>query len=485
MSASTEKKEEPILEDLVKEITKLKEQIDYFKEEINILNIDKQMKNLKINFLEQRTRIQDEQILDLKATLSKRLDKIEEKIKKGKIIEENKDEDNKKGQDIKKEEEKNEENKNDEVNKIEEAMKGELKSLGSQLQELEKIKLIKYGNQITEKKKEEKIAEDDGRMDFKFKKDLATNAVKKSSGTQNFSAFKTLKGDAMLCWATDEKTIELFDLEKETPIKTKKDAHTKDIYCCRHFLDIKTNSDLLISSSYDNSIKVWNVENMDSPIVSIDKPHSSGFIFSCCVLSHEKLNENYILSSADNDAIKVFDFKGKLIKEGIKFNGYINLLSTYYDKKEDKFLVIDANSRNIEVFDFNDLSKSFRYFKLKIDCVHSYFIIFENESMSQVQLIDSNMNGFIHIWDFHTAECLKSIPIETAINGICLWDKQYAISTGKNKQVKVIDLNEGKVIRSLEVHTKDTLSVQKINLAKYGDCLITHGLDKCLKLWSF
>ena len=484
MSTQQEKNETESLEDLKKEITKLKEQIDYFKEEINILNIDRQMKNLKINFLEQRTRIQDEQILDLKTTLTKRIEKIEEKIKNGKIIEDKVD-DNKEDQESKKGEIDIKENKKDEVSKIEDAMKGELKSLGSQLQELEKIKLIKYGNQITEKKKEEKIAEDDGRMDLKFKKDLATNAVKKSSGTQNFSVFKSLKGDAILCWATDEKTIELYDLEKETPIKAKKDAHTKDIYCCRHFIDKKTNSDLLISSSYENSIKVWNVDNMDAPIVMVDKPHSSGFIFSCCILSHEKLNKNYILSSADNDAIKVFDFNGKFIKEGIKFNGYINLLSTYYDKKEDKFLVIDANSRNIEVFDFNDLSKSYRYFKLKIDCVHSFFIVYENENTNQVQLIDSNMNGFIHIWDFHTAECLKSIPIETAINGICLWDNQYAISTGKNKQIKIIDLNEGKVIRSLEFHTKDTLSVQKINLTKYGDCLISHGLDKCLKLWTF
>ena len=471
------------IEDLEKEIKNLKAQIDYFKEEIDILNLDKQMKNLKINFLEQKARIQDEQILELKTSLNKKIEQIEAKLK-GAKIEESKTTDGEKKEEGKKEEGKNDQNKNDEVNKIEEAMKGELKSLGSQLQELEKIKLIKYGEKKAEKKKEE-VVNDDGKMDLKFKKDIATNSIKKSSGTQTFALFKSLKGDAILSWATDEKTIELYDLEKETPIKAKKDAHTKDIYCCRHFIDKKTNSDLLISSSYENSIKVWNVDNMDAPIVMVDKPHSSGFIFSCCILSHEKLNKNYILSSADNDAIKVFDFNGKFIKEGIKFNGYINLLSTYYDKKEDKFLVIDANSRNIEVFDFNDLSKSYRYFKLKIDCVHSFFIIYENENTNQVQLIDSNMNGFIHIWDFHTAECLKSIPIETAINGICLWDNQYAISTGKNKQIKIIDLNEGKVIRSLEFHTKDTLSVQKINLTKYGDCLISHGLDKCLKLWTF
>ena len=468
------------IEDLEKEIKILKAQIDYFKEEIDILNLDKQMKNLKINFLEQKARIQDEQILELKTSLNKKIEQIEAKLK-GAKIEESKTTEGEKKEEEKKEEGKNDQTKKDEVSKIEEAMKGELKSLGSQLQELEKIKLIKYGEKKAEKKKEE-VVKDDGKMDLKFKKDIATNSIKKSSGTQTFALFKSLKGDKILAWATDEKTIELYDLEKESPIKTIKDAHKNDIYCCKHYVDTKTNSDLLISSSYENCIKVWNIENTDAPIVSIEKPHSCGFIFSCCILSHEKLNENYILSSADNDSIKVFDFNGKFVKEGLKFNGYINLLSTYYDKKEDKFLVIDANSRNIEVFDFNDLTKTYKYFKLKIDCVHSYFIIHETEN--QVQLIDSNMNGFIHIWDFHTAECLKSISINTSVNGICLWDQQYLITTGKNKEIKVVDLNEGKIVRSILGHTKDTISVQKINLSKYGDCIITHSLDKCLKLWS-
>ena len=96
------------------------------------------------------------------------------------------------------------------------------------------------------------------------------------------------------------------------------------------------------------------------------------------------------------------------------------------------------------------------------------------------------MNSFIHIQDFYTTECLKSIPINTSVNGICLWDKQYLISTGKNKEIKIIDLNDGKVIRSLVgVHNKVTISVQKVSLSKYGDCIITHSLDKSLKLWSF
>ena len=465
------------IEDLEKEIKNLKTQIEAFKEEIEILNIDKQMKNLKINFLEQRIKIQDEQFLEFKNSLNKRFNQLEEKISKGTIIVESNSNQEIKAEEIKKE--------NDEVNKMEQTMKGELNTLGSKLAELEKIKLIKYGNKKEEQKKEEETnTVDDGKMKLEFKKNVATNAPTNSNGTQMFSVFKTLKGKTVLAWATKTKTIELYDLEEDVPIKTIKDPHTNDIYCCRHFVDTKTNSDLLITSSYDKSIKVWNVDSMDTPVVSIPEAHANGYIFTPCILSHEKLPENYIISAADDECIKVFDFNGKFTDKKLRFDGYINLLTTYYDKKEDKFFIIDANSRNVEVFNFDDLS-SYKYYKLKIDCTHSYIIVYENEKTNQVQLIDSNMKGFIHIWDFHTAECLKSISINSFVNGICLWDEQYLISTGKDKEVKIIDLKEGKVTRRLTGHTRETLSAHKIHLSKYGDCIISHGKDGALKLWAF
>jgi len=40
------------------------------------------MKNLKINFLEQRIKIQDKHILELKNIFTKKLNQLEEKLKK-------------------------------------------------------------------------------------------------------------------------------------------------------------------------------------------------------------------------------------------------------------------------------------------------------------------------------------------------------------------------------------------------------------------
>ena len=54
----------------------------------------------------------------------------------------------------------------------------------------------------------------------------------------------------MVSYVTKDKAKQLYDLEKEIPIKTIKDTHLKDIHSCRHFFDMKMNSDLLIISLY-------------------------------------------------------------------------------------------------------------------------------------------------------------------------------------------------------------------------------------------
>lgn len=428
------------IEDLVKEIKKLKEIIAIYKNDITMLKVDKQAKDWKLGFFDQRVRLQDEQIHDLKTTI-KELKKSNEEMKQ---FFQNEELESKKRHEKRREE------------------------------------LIKYENI---KYEETNIVEDE-KIKFEFKKDITSNAPTYCSATQMFSVFKTVKGETMAAWVTKEKTIELYNLEKEEPIKTIKDAHTKDIHSCRHFLDTKKNSDLLITCSYDKSVKVWDVEKMEKPLVIIENAHSNGYIFTSCILSHEKMNDNYIISGADDEGIKVFDFNGKFTEKKVKCQDYVNLLDVYYYKREKKFCIINANSHDIRIYNFDDLSVYKTYIE-KNASSHAHVIVYENEKDDQVQLIDSDMKGFIHIWDFNTEECLKTIFLQTIINGICLWDKQYAACTGRDKKIKIVDLNEGKIVRILTGHEKDTLSVEKIKIDKYGDCLVSHGKDGLLKVWAF
>ena len=433
--------EEPkTLEDVIKEMKKMKEIIAVYKNDITMLKVDKQAKDWKIGFYDMRLKLQDEQIADLKKAV-KELKKENEEMKQ--YLQ-------------------NEETEN------------------KRRHQKAREQLINYQDM---KYEETPIVEDE-KIKFEFKKDITSNAPTYCSATQMFCAFKSLKGDSLSAWVTKDNTIELYDLEKDALIKSVKDAHVKDIHSCRHFVNIKNNKDLLITCSYDKSIKVWDIENLEKPLIDIQNAHSNGFIFTSCILSHEKMPENYIISGADDENIKIFDFNGKFLDKSVKVSDYVNLLDIYYYKREKKFCVINANSHDIRIYIFDDL-KIYKTYIEKNSSSHAHVLIQENEKDDKVYLIDSDMKGFIHIWDFDTEECLKTIFLQTIINGICFWNEQYIACTGRDKKIKIVDINEGKIVRLITGHEKETISVQKINCPKFGDCLVSHGKDGLLKVWAF
>ena len=425
--------EEKTKEELIAEIKNLREELNKKNEQIDMLEADVQMKEMRVSFFEQTAALENNRINEYRKQISQMKQEIED-LKKMKAEEYFAKQD----QDIKEEEEEpydEEEIKNAEVNKL------------------------------------------------KFAKDIVQTGPNYSGASQMFAVFKSLKGEVILAYPTKDRTLELYNLEKETLIKSIKDAHSSDIYCCRHFVDIKSNTDLLITSSYDKSLKIWNLENNDTPLLTIENAHSNGFSFSPCILSNEKLNENYIISGADDEYIKIFDFKGKFLEKQIKVGDYVNYLDTYYEADKKKIFIINGTSRGLKVHDFDDCSVYKTYYE-KEPSPHAYIILHNNETKNRMELIDADMKGFIRIWDFHSAKLLKTIKMETIVNGICLWDTRYLATSGRDTNIKLVDLKSKKIIKKLSGHEKETLSVKKINLSKYGDCLVSLDRNGIIKLWS-
>ena len=102
-----------------------------------------------------------------------------------------------------------------------------------------------------------------------------------------------------------------------------------------------------------------------------------------------------------------------------------------------------------------------------------------------VVLIESDGKGYIRIWNFNTAELLKTIASHSSVNlrGICQWNDRYLFGAGNDNQVKLFDLEEGKFVTSFKSHTSTVCTIEKIMHPKYGGCLVTQALDGKLKLW--
>ena len=101
-------------------------------------------------------------------------------------------------------------------------------------------------------------------------------------------------------------------------------------------------------------------------------------------------------------------------------------------------------------------------------------------------LIESDGDGNIRLWEFHTANLVKTIKVNpmTNLRGICLWNDDYLFAAGNDYKVKLFNLKEGTFSKSFTCHKGIVCSFQKIESSKYGECLISHGLDGRLKLWS-
>ena len=111
-------------------------------------------------------------------------------------------------------------------------------------------------------------------------------------------------------------------------------------------------------------------------------------------------------------------------------------------------------------------------------------IIDDTEKITK--MIESSCDGIIRIWDFHSAKLLKKIYINNDwLYSICLWNKEYLFVGCKDSSIKLIKLNESKIIKNLKGHTNKVLTIIKFIHPKYGECLISQDSDDSqIKLWK-
>ena len=272
-----------------------------------------------------------------------------------------------------------------------------------------------------------------------FNQDICSNSHKTNSIDRVFCAFKSFNGEPLVVWGST------------------------------------------ITSSNDRSVKVWDITK-DNYVLYIPNVHNGYYIYSVSLLCHIHQEKNYIITSCPNEKMKVWGFNGLFLYNFGQSNESTYFIDIFYNKNLKKYFVINANSNDVKSYHFETGDLYMKY-KGTPQTWHMSAVV--NDINDIFVLIESDGNGTIRIWNFDTAELLKSITAHSInLRGICLWNNRYLFAAGNDSQVKLFDLEEGKFVKSFKGHTSTVCTLEKIMHPKYGGCLISHALDGKLKIWS-
>ena len=323
---------------------------------------------------------------------------------------------------------------------------------------------------------------------IKFLSNITKDSYNHWCSDNSFIVFKSIDNIIYIVYSNEFKSIICFNLEESKKTCEIRNAHTEYINSFNHFYDMKNKKDIVMSvSCLDNNIKLWDA-NVWECILNFNKVNDIGMIYSACFIFDENQEYKYIVTSNyvlffNSGPIKIFDFNGTKIKEINDSEKDVYFIDTYYDQKSSINYIISGNNDSVYSYDFIN-NKLYNKYDDNANKGHRNIIIKEYRNV--VNLIESCEDGNIRIWNFNTAILLNKIKVnDNPLNGICLWEENYLFVGCRENPIKLVDLNNVKIIISLKGHYSNISTIKKINHPLYGKCLLSQGwLKDQIKIWK-
>ena len=305
----------------------------------------------------------------------------------------------------------------------------------------------------------------------------------------SFIVFKSIYNILYIIYATENKSIIIYNLIENKKVCEIKNSHLHYINIFKYCFDKQNKKDIIMSvSCEDNNIKLWDINKCEC-ILSLVNFNQQGQIFSACFLKDENNNNNYIVTSNYNffnssGPIKIYDFRGNQIKTINDSDKDVKSIKTFYDKELLTNYIITGNNDCVYSYDYNKNKLYHKYFD-NVNANHRNLIVYKNKKENIVKIIESCDDGNTRIRNFHTCFLLNKIKIsDIGIYGMCLWNYDYLIAGFNDNSLKLIDLKKGKVVKILYKYRSNISTIQTINHPLYGKCLISQGWFKeQIKIW--
>ena len=302
-----------------------------------------------------------------------------------------------------------------------------------------------------------------------------------------FIVFSSLNNKSYLIYINEDKiSLKLCSLNS-FEIKEFPNIHLKTIQCIKYYRN--KNKDIIITSSKDNSIKIFDFNNCNlmcliqiKNVGDYDDYNENYWIYSLVMITIK--DYNYIITSNFWDSyLKIFNFQGQLIEDNFckhDDKSHTFFINYYYNKKKNKYYFIKNNGHPSSVTSYYENSQKFHTYN-KVFAYNN--IIYENENVTYLILA----NRFtLYIYDFFKADLLNSISFKEEHELLCtlLWNNKYVIAGGADTNLYVIDIQKGILIKSYNLpHNNDIFTLDKI-IIDNKEYLLSQDLDGYIKIWK-
>ena len=353
------------------------------------------------------------------------------------------------------------------------------------------INLLKEENKTlkNELNKLKKSEDNNNPKDLKLVSSVINDSYDHYGLNNAFIVFKTINEIFYIIYSTKNKSFICYNLNVNKKEKVINNYHNNIITNFRHFFDKEEKRDLIMSiSADDNNIRLWNINNLEC-ITNITNINNGGVLDSSCFLKEN--NKNYIITSNYNneagksEQIKVFNFKGQLIKTINDSKDKTFFIDSYYDHILCKNYIITGNYSYLKSYDFSNNKVYHQYLDNKNIYNHFHFILVINKN--KIKLIDGCDDGIIRIWNFHSGLLINKIESGKGlfkIGSLCLWNNNY-IFVGSKDTIRLIELKNGLIIKEFKGHNNYVCTIIKIIHPKYGELLLSQNMhDSNINLWS-
>ena len=298
------------------------------------------------------------------------------------------------------------------------------------------------------------------------------------------AVFKSINDILYFIYSNKINSIISYNLIDNKKINEIKKAHNSRISNLKHCLYKDKNQDLVLSSSLDNNLKLWRIDDWEC-LLNIENVNKAGGLWSACFLILNNqiyiLTSNYLYQNAEK--IKVYNLNGIKIKE-INSKDEISYIDIYYDNYSSKPYILTGNRGFDTSYDYI-ANKIYHLYKDEDEYMKIHFSLRIINENNLIKLIDSSQDGKIRIWNFHTGELLNKIHIsDKSLYGICIWNNDYLLVGSRKQTIIIIDIKEGKIIGNIIGHNNSVLVLAKVNIPNYGECLISQEIGEPIKLWK-